>query len=88
MCRNTKITSYRRWWVISGIWLQVPFPVLIFLHLGIGDGFDFQHDLRLRQLEGSDPSWIHGATHLADLVAPALERQNPPRDEGADYIVG
>ena len=63
---------------------QAPFPIRG--HPDRGNRLDAMPDRILRQLESAGPSRVEGATHVADLVDPVLERGNPATDECCHQI--
>lgn len=62
--------SYLRRRAGTAVRLLVPLPLR--LHVGLRDGLDLLHYLRLIQLESCHPVWILAAAHLADLVSTTL----------------
>lgn len=53
----------------------------------VGDGFDLVPDLLLGEPEGRELGRVVRPTHLAELVAPSLEGEDPKADEGPDQVI-
>ena len=77
--------SYRWWKVAPAVGFQAPFPFGGHLHRG--NRFDAPPNLFLRQLEGAHPSRVKMATHVADLMDPALQWRDSAANECGHQVL-
>jgi hypothetical protein len=83
--RSELCVTYLLWKVVSVMGFFTPCPFLG--HRCLGEGLDAFSNLGPAQRVCAVPSWVVLATHVANLVNPALKRGNSAADESPQEVI-